>query len=86
MSQPIQLDLDTFEIEEELTSTEMLQEIAEQNDIKANDWFGKYLLLQLILNNMDKEEANEFLEDTFDVLEDEIESLYKKEIENEQVA
>lgn len=71
---------------EELNTKEMLQEIAEKHNIDTKEWFGNYLLLQLILNNMDKEEANKFLLDTFDVLEDEIKELYEREVENEQIA
>ena len=71
---------------EELSSKEMLQEIADKHNIDTKEWFGNYLLLQLILNSMEPKEANQFLLDTFDVLEDEIKELYEREGLYEQIA
>jgi len=63
--------------EPELTTNDRLLAIAVDNGIDITDWYGKYLVLQLILNSMDKKEADNFLNDTFSMLEDEIKNAYE---------
>ena len=63
--------------EAELTTDDKLLALAADNGIDITDWYGKYLVLQLVLNAMDKQEADKFLSDTFSMLEDEIDNAYE---------
>ena len=52
-----------------------LQAIAKENGIDdISDAYGKTLLLQAILKSMDEAEANQFMDDTLMMLDDEINS------------
>jgi len=54
---------------------EKLKEIARENGIEdISDYFGKTLLLQVILSSIDKKEANDIMSDTLSILQDEVEA------------
>jgi len=57
-----------------LNIDEKMEEIAKENGIDdISYYFGKTLLLQVILSSMDKEEANEIMSDTLSMMQDGIE-------------
>jgi len=56
---------------------EMVREIGKDANIDTSDWYGKYLALGVILRNMDTKEADDFMDDTFSVMEDEVKNAYE---------
>ena len=62
---------------EEATTRERLQKIATEYNIDMSDAFGKMLVLQTILSDMEEEAADAFMLETLIMLEDEIVNTLK---------
>jgi len=61
-----------------MTHIEKLNEIAHDRGIDTSTLFGKINLLREILVYQDKEKANDFMVDTFTVMDDEIDHAFKE--------
>lgn len=57
---------------------EKLNILGKELSIDTSDWFGKYILLQSVLQGMEEEEANKFMTDTLMMLSDEIDGLIEE--------
>jgi len=64
--------------EEPLTAKQKIEQIAHDQGINITDWYGKYLIFQVLLNHMPKDEADQFMADTITMIDDEyIDAAYE---------
>ncbi len=70
----------------ELLAAEKLKMIADKRDIDSRNLFGKIELLKEVLLHQTPKHANDFLIDTFMMIEDEIDFAFKELGLDEDVA
>ena len=61
-----------------MTQEEKIKALGKYREIDTKDSFGKYLLLNDILNFMGASEADKFMADTLMMLDDEINEMYEE--------